>query len=228
MKCSACGKTISKVYWIDKDPLGYECYKREMAIRHKKFEDDKNAQYQCQCAAAIMVLKNKRKNHFIDSILRQWSECHKITGKQLKCILNSFSVEERVEYHVSIFYASCNDDTKKEAVERIESLIQFQGVAEKYMDDDRINNALVEYGRNRIQRYGFFYAMYIDPDFPELSWDGPRMFDGRKLTEYQSDPDTKVLKIVQTEEQAEECKQFKLNCEERKKHSQAWKLAEVK
>lgn len=114
MKCSACGKAITNVYKLDGKSYGKSCYKKELALRYKIFEDAKNLEYSKKVFSAMEIYKNKKSNSFHDSIMAQWEDCKKITAKQLSCILKSFTLMEDISFYEMRFNLTEDEKTKEQ------------------------------------------------------------------------------------------------------------------
>ena len=98
LKCADCGKTIQNPHYLNGKAYGYSCYKKQLALLYKKFEDEKNAEYAKECFAAMQIFERKKSNSFHDSICKQWNECKKLTGKQLICIEKGFTPKEKIDF----------------------------------------------------------------------------------------------------------------------------------
>jgi len=98
VECADCGRKIPicNAHYINGKPYGYGCYKKQLALLYKRWEDEKNAEYSVKCFAAMQVFQDKKSNSFHDSICKQWNECKKLTAKQLNCIINGFTDQENI------------------------------------------------------------------------------------------------------------------------------------
>lgn len=102
VKCADCGRKIPicNAHYINRKPYGYSCYKKQLTLLYKQWEDEKNAEYSAKCFAAMQVFEGKKSNSFHDSICKQWNECKKLTVKQLECIIKGFTSQEKINFWI--------------------------------------------------------------------------------------------------------------------------------
>lgn len=191
--CTECGKPIEKPYYIDGKPYGYTCYKREMAIRLAKMklteQEEKNAQYSCECFCAMEIFKNKKPGRFHDSICEQWDACHKLTINQLKAIRNSFSGLEKVIFYA--LQANLQDDkhyqeNMAEWTETEINRLKTQEEQKLFIENDLINNALL-----KIKKYKNGFVWIFDSDYDGIFVDRLSTWEKEK-----QDPEIKLLKMI--------------------------------
>ena len=191
--CTECGKPIEKPYYIDRKPYGYTCYKREMAIRLAKMklaeQEEKNAQYSCECFCAMEIFKNKKPGRFHDSICKQWDACHKLTINQLKAIRNSFSGSEKVTFYA--LQANLQDDkhyqeNMAEWTETEINRLKTQEEQKLFIENNLINNALL-----KIRKYKNGFVWIFDSDYDGIFVDNLSTWEKEK-----QDPEIKLLKMV--------------------------------
>lgn len=205
VECTDCGRKISvcNAHYLNGKPYGYNCYKKQLVLLYKQWEDEKNAEYSAKCFAAMQIFEGKRSNSFHDSICKQWNECKKLTAKQLDCIIRGFTSTETINFYL-IWQQITNDTDLKSS---ITNWVQYEIEKNKNGFADYINNEAIincmffkySYGKN-----GFhFYKYVFDPDFPDesihvfISSNGGRR--ERKdiyLNEHMEDKEIEVLKIV--------------------------------
>ena len=191
--CTECGKPIEKPYYIDRKPYGYTCYKREMAIRLAKMklaeQEEKNAQYSCECFCAMEIFKNKKPGRFHDSICEQWDACHKLTINQLKAIRNSFSGSEKVVFYA--LQANLQDDKRyqenmAEWTETEINRLKTQEEQKLFIENNLINNALL-----KIRKYKNGFVWIFDSDYDGIFVDRLSTWEKEK-----QDPEIKLLKMI--------------------------------
>lgn len=191
--CTECGKPIEKPYYIDGKPYGYTCYKREMAIRLAKMklaeQEEKNAQYSCECFCAMEIFKNKKPGRFHDSICEQWDACHKLTINQLKAIRNSFSGSEKVVFYA--LQANLQDDKHYQEnmakwTETEINRLKTQEEQKLFIENNLINNALL-----KIRKYKNGFVWIFDSDYDGIFVDNLSTWEKEK-----QDPEIKLLKMV--------------------------------
>ena len=191
--CTECGKPIEKPYYIDGKPYGYTCYKREMAIRLAKIklaeQEEKNAQYSCECFCAMEIFKNKKPGRFHDSICEQWDACHKLTINQLKAIRNSFSGSEKVIFYA--LQANLQDDkhyqeNMAEWTETEINRLKTQEEQKLFIENNLINNALL-----KIRKYKNGFVWIFDSDYDGIFVDRLSTWEKEK-----QDPEIKLLKMI--------------------------------
>ena len=191
--CTECGKPIEKPYYIDGKPYGYTCYKREMAIRLAKMklaeQEEKNAQYSCECFCAMEIFKNKKPGRFHDSICEQWDACHKLTINQLKAIRNSFSGSEKVVFYA--LQANLQDDkhyqeNMAEWTETEINRLKTQEEQKLFIENNLINNALL-----KIRKYKNGFVWIFDSDYDGIFVDRLSTWEKEK-----QDPEIKLLKMI--------------------------------
>lgn len=191
--CTECGKPIEKPYYIDGKPYGYTCYKREMAIRLAKMklteQEEKNAQYSCECFCAMEIFKNKKAGRFHDSICEQWDACHKLTINQLKAIRNSFSGSEKVVFYA--LQANLQDDkhyqeNMAEWTETEINRLKTQEEQKLFIENNLINNALL-----KIRKYKNGFVWIFDSDYDGIFVDRLSTWEKEK-----QDSEIKLLKMI--------------------------------
>lgn len=191
--CIECGKPIEKPYYIDGKPYGYTCYKREMAIRLAKMklteQEEKNAQYSCECFCAMEIFKNKKAGRFHDSICEQWDACHKLTINQLKAIRNSFSGSEKVVFYA--LQANLQDDkhyqeNMAEWTETEINRLKTQEEQKLFIENNLINNALL-----KIRKYKNGFVWIFDSDYDGIFVDRLSTWEKEK-----QDSEIKLLKMI--------------------------------
>lgn len=190
--CTECGKAIEKPYYIDRKPYGYTCYKREMAIRLAKMklaeQEEKNAQYSCECFCAMEIFKNKKPGRFHDSICEQWDACHKLTINQLKAVKNTFTTTEKVFFYALQADLQKDKHYQRSMAEWTETKLYSLKMQEQkaLIDNNLINSALL-----KIKKYKDGFVWIFDSDYNGIFVD--------KLSTYeteQDDPEIKLLKMV--------------------------------
>lgn len=102
VECADCGRKISicNAHYINGKPYGYSCYRKQLALLYKQWEDEKNAEYSAKCFAAMKIFEGKKSNSFHDSVCKQWNECKKLTAKQLECIIKGFTDKESIDFWI--------------------------------------------------------------------------------------------------------------------------------
>lgn len=193
-KCAICGKTIKNIYHLNRKIYGYECYKKELALIYKAFEDEKNEEYSAKCFAAMQVFKNKKSNNFHDSVCEQYENYKKITSKQLNCVERSFTKNEMLEFYVLYFSLTKKDNTKRDIAYSVYNTIkdnQYNNICdERIIEKEDIVSVLLYV--DDFKHGIFFYKDYVvNKIFIQKI--------GRKehyLKEYQEDDSIEILKVV--------------------------------
>ncbi len=192
-KCAICGKIIKNTYFLNGKIYGYECYKKELALIYKKFEDEKNAEYVAKCFAAMQVFKNKKSNAFHDSVCKQYDNYGKLTARQLECILKGFTSKEIVNFCIAWHPLTKKDSEKV----HIASLLykQVQDDVDSIIDNDDVIEVLLSH--DEFKKYGLFfcYDKLCKKTFVEKI--GRR---GCRLKDCEEDDEFEVLKIVKKDE----------------------------
>lgn len=192
VKCSECGRSIpiGNAYYLNGKPYGYTCYRRNVTLIYKQWEDEKNTEYSAKCFAAMQIFQNKKSNSFHNSVCKQWDDCKKLTAKQLACIEKSFTEKEDTEFCV-IWKQLTNDDfTKSSIASRIKHNICDK--LSDYIDNDTVLNCICY---NCEYKYGFHIVRDIDDD-PEIIYIMRNGKDNSQLKEDIEDEYLEVLKIV--------------------------------
>lgn len=197
VECADCGRNISicNAHYINGKPYGYSCYKKQLALLYKQWEDEKNAEYSAKCFAAMQIFEGKKSNSFHDSVCKQWNEYKKLTAKQLECIIKGFTDKESIDFWI-IWQQLTNDECLKWSIPTwIENIIykNEKGVAE-YMENKAFINCML-YDR-KYKKYGFhFYKdTEIEPKKVCIMENGK---DNHILNEDIEDEYTEVLKVVE-------------------------------
>lgn len=197
IQCADCGRKIPvcNARYINGKPYGYSCYKKQLALLYKQWEDEKNTEYSAKCFAAMQIFEGKRNNSFHDSICKQWNDCRKLTAKQLECIIKGFTEQEKVNFWL-IWFQLTNDECLKWSIPSwVENTIRKNknGFAD-YMEDDAIINCLL-YDRN-YGKQGFHFYRDIEIDSERIHM----IENGRNksyLNENVEDEYIEVLKVVE-------------------------------
>lgn len=146
-KCIECGKQINNPYYINGKAYGYSCYKKQLALIYKQWEDERNKEYSQDCFAVMQVFQDKKSNSFHDSICKQWEECKKLTGKQLNCMKKGFTNDDWIKYWIIKQNLTINESEKSKCANKVQDLLckireinakQFI----KYFDDEAVVNCL--------------------------------------------------------------------------------------
>lgn len=194
VQCADCGRKIPvcNAHYINGKSYGYSCYKKQLALLYKQWEDEKNAEYSAKCFAAMQVFESKKSNSFHDSICKQWNDCKKLTTRQCECIIKGFTDQEKINFWI-IWQQLTNDEWQKSSIASwIEDLIRNN--FKEYIENEAILNCLL-YNRN-YKRYGFHFVHDID-DNPELVYICDNGKNNRYLNEHMEDEYSEVLKVVE-------------------------------
>ena len=197
IQCADCGRKIPvcNARYINGKPYGYSCYKKQLALLYKQWEDEKNTEYSAKCFAAMQIFEGKRNNSFHDSICKQWNDCRKLTAKQLECIIKGFTEQEKVNFWL-IWFQLTNDECLKWSIPSwVENTIRKHknGFAD-YMEDDAIINCLLydrKYGK---QGFHFYRDIEIDSERIHMIENGRNK---SYLNENVEDEYIEVLKVVE-------------------------------
>src|SRR5574344_1150877 len=190
MKCSLCGKEIKNLYYINGKIYGYNCYKQQLALLFKQWEDEKNYEYSVKCFSAMKIFENKKSSSFHDSIIKQWSDCKKLTSKQLDCIVKGFTLSERIDFE-SIWSTLTRDDCLKRSISSwIESNLHKNQKFIDYIENESVNNAI-------LYRYkkGFHYVKDVE-DGNDMIFIMDNGRSDKNLNESLNDEYLEVLKII--------------------------------
>lgn len=189
MKCTTCGRDIRNPHYINGKIYGYNCYKLQLALLFKQWEDEKNHEYAVKCFSAMEIFKDKKSNSFHDSIVSQWNECKKLTAKQLECIIKNFTLSEMIDFE-SIWSVLTEDDCLKRSIASwIESDLYKNQKFIDYTENEMVNNAILYYYKK-----GFHYCTDIEDD---IIWIMDNGKDNKKLNESLEDEYIEVIKIVE-------------------------------
>lgn len=140
--CAECGKEIKNPHYLNGKLYGYNCYKKELAILYKQWEDERNTEYSAKCFSAMEVFKTKKSNSFHDSIVNQWNNCKKLTAKQLECIIRGFTLEETISFY-KLWFLIANKENQKGISSWLENIILKNKIVFKIVHDEEICNILL-------------------------------------------------------------------------------------
>lgn len=194
VECTDCGRKIPicNAHYINGKPYGYNCYKKQLALLYKQWEDEKNAEYSAKCFAAMQVFEGKKSNSFHDSICKQWNDCKKLTAKQLECIIKGFTDQENVNFWI-IWQQLSNDEGLKWSIPGwIENLVK--GDFSNYINDESIINCMLY-----DQRYKRGFHFYKDYEYG----DGSKILierngkNGKCLQKNMEDEYIEVVKVIE-------------------------------
>lgn len=192
-KCTGCGKQINNPYYINGKAYGYSCYKKQLALIYKQWEDERNKEYSQDCFAVMQVFQNKKSNSFHDSICKQWKECKKLTGKQLACIKKGFTNDDKIQYWIVKQALATDKHEKSNCADMVQDLLYKirRSNAEKfikYFEDEAVVNCL------RLKREyvnGFHIWKDIEDDFDYTCISS----NSEYLQDHKEDEFIEVLKI---------------------------------
>lgn len=196
VECADCGRKIPacNAHYINGKPYGYSCYKKQLALLYKQWEDEKNAEYSAKCFAAMQIFEGKKSNSFHDSICKQWNDCKKLTAKQLECIIKGFTDQENINFWI-IWQQLTNDECLKWSIPSwIENVIRKNknGFAD-YIEDESIINCLL-YDQIYKRGFHFYRDIEIDPERIHITENGR---NNSYLNENVEDEYIEVLKVVE-------------------------------
>lgn len=194
VECADCGRKIfiCNAHYINGKPYGYNCYRKQLALLYKQWEDEKNTEYSAKCFAAMQVFEGKKSNFFHDSICKQWKSARKLTARQLEYIIKGFTNEESINFWIIWQQLSNNVSFKCGVPSWVEHIIGNN--FKKYMDNEAILNCLLY--DPQYKRYGFHFCHDIDDDLETIFISR----NGRKnifLKEHIEDEYIEVLKVVE-------------------------------
>lgn len=197
IECTDCRRKIPicNAHYINGKPYGYGCYKKQLVLLYKQWEDEKNSEYAAKCFAAMQVFQDKRSNSFHDSICKQWNDCKKLTARQLECIIKGFTDKESVDFWI-IWQQFTNDECLKWSIPTwVENIIykNKNGFAD-FMENEAIINSLL-FDR-KYRKYGFHFYRDVEYDSERICiMDNGK--DNRILNENIEDEYIEVLKVVE-------------------------------
>ena len=193
IKCADCGREISprNAHYISGKAYGCSCYKKQLAILYKKWEDEKNEEYSIKCFSAMQIFQNKKKSSFHDSICRQWNDCRKLTAKQLNCIINGFNDKEKIDFYIIWCSMTKDESLKRSIASWVQSLIR--NGYQDYIDNELFISCML-CGRE-YKKYGFHFLHDIE-DEPELVFIMANGKDDKTLKENAQDEYFEILKVV--------------------------------
>lgn len=184
-----CGRKIPicNAHYINGKPYGYGCYKKQLALLYKQWEDEKNAEYSAKCFAAMQIFEGKKSNSFHDSICRQWNDCKKLTAKQLECIIKGFTDQENINFWI-IWQQLSNDECLKWSIpEWIDRKIDNYA---DYMENEAIINCLLY--DPIYKKRGFHF--YRDK---EHNQDKVGIMSNANLDDNLEDEEIEIIKVVE-------------------------------
>ena len=197
VQCADCGRKIPicNAHYINGKPYGYSCYKKQLALLYKQWEDEKNAEYSAKCFAAMQIFEGKKNNSFHDSICKQWNDCRKLTAKQLDCIINGFTQSETFDFWF-IWQELSNDDcTKRSIGSWLYNEIAKNHAFGQYMENEKVLNCLLYMYEFRS---GFHFLRDIDdPLEPDMIFIMENGKNNKYLKEHMKDEYLEVLKVVE-------------------------------
>ena len=197
VECADCVRKIPicNAHYINKKHYGYSCYKKQLALLYKQWEDEKNAEYSVKCFAAMQVFQDKKSNSFHDSICKQWNECKKLTVKQLNCIINGFTDQENINFWI-IWQQLTNDECLTWSIPSwVENTIYKNrtGFAD-YMGNEAVINCLLYDRTYKKQGFHFSHDLEINPERVCITKNGKNNI---YLQENIDDEFVEVLKVIE-------------------------------
>jgi len=151
MECVTCGKKILNTHLLDGKVYGYNCYKLALALKYVALQGIKNDDWVRKCVAAIETFQNMKfkdswNENFQVSILAQWNECGKLTGKQMEAIVKKFDEIEHMKYQ--LLYLELSEYNKEIArgiennIRRMFMYFANNAMAEIFKNDERVHAAI--------------------------------------------------------------------------------------
>ena len=197
VECADCGRKIlgCNAHYINGKYYGYSCYRKQLALLYKQWEDEKNAEYSAKCFAAMQIFEGKKSNSFHDSICKQWNDCKKLTAKQLECIIKGFTDKENIKFWIIWQQLSSDECLKWSISSWVENAIRKMGNGfGEYMEDEAVMNCLLydrEYGKHG---FHFYRDVEIEPEKIHMTKNGR---NNTYLNENMEDEYIEVLKVVE-------------------------------
>ena len=189
VECADCGRKIPicNAHYINGKPYGYNCYKKQLALLYKQWEDEKNAEYSAKCFAAMQVFEGKKSNSFHDSICKQWNDCKKLTARQLECVIKGFTDQENINFWL-IWQQLTNDECLKWSIpawvdRKIDNYVD-------YMENEAIINCLLY--DPIYKKRGFHF--YRDKEYNQ---EKIGIMSNAELNDNLEDEEIEVLKVVE-------------------------------
>lgn len=195
VECADCGRKIPicNAHYINGKPYGYSCYKKQLTLIYKQWEDEKNAEYSAKCFAAMQIFGGKKSNSFHDSICKQWNDCKKLTAKQLECIIKGFTDQENISFWI-IWQQLTNDRSLKWGIpEWVKKVIYKNGGFADYIENEAVINCLLYAPEYKKRGFHFYRDIEIDPEIVHIMENGK---NNHILNENMEDEYTEVLKVV--------------------------------
>lgn len=192
VQCADCGRKIPicNAHYINGKLYGYSCYKKQLALLYKQWEDEKNAEYSAKCFAAMQVFEGKKNNSFHDSICKQWNDCKKLTARQLECIIKGFTKSEKINFWL-IWHQLSNDEMLKSSIPLwLEKEIDDYT---DYMENELFINCLFSYRKYR-HGFHFYHDIAIYPDRIHMMENGVRNI---YLQENKEDEEVEIIKVIE-------------------------------
>lgn len=189
VECADCGRKIPicNAHYINGKPYGYSCYKKQLALLYKQWEDEKNAEYSAKCFAAMQVFEGKKSNSFHDSICKQWNDCKKLTARQLECIIKGFTDQENIKFWI-IWQQLSNDECLKWSIPAwVDRKIDNYA---DYMENEAIINCLLY--DSVYKKRGFHF--YRDKEYNQ---EKIGIMSNAELNDNLEDEEIEVLKVVE-------------------------------
>lgn len=206
MKCATCGKEIKNAYYLDGKVYGYNCYKLVLTQKYAKMQELKNDDYSRKCIALIEVFKTKTfkdkwNKDFQESILNQFDNGHKLTGKQFNLISNKLDEVEKIEYNFLYLDLSKMIEDNKEYIDDIKNdlhglLLINSNMLKHFKNDERLFILIKDYYKKLIEKRGYKYYLIesIDEDDKEDGYDSfMEVVKEDRLNKYKEDKYTEIL-----------------------------------
>jgi hypothetical protein len=192
MKCVSCGKSIKNAHALNGKNYGYSCYRQQLALIRKEWEDANNFEYAMECIAAMEIYKNKRDTPFKISICNQWQAYNKLTAKQLDCVKKSFNAKEKIEYYKILFNLTKDSKNKEDCANWMHDLIRENRLAKNYLNDVLLHEILMTLPYNGY-KYGISFIQDVETGNVFIISNGK---NSSNLNDYYGDDEFKILKVI--------------------------------
>lgn len=153
-KCVTCNKEIRNIYKLDNKIYGYTCYRKALALKYINLQQEKNKTWNLQAASVIEIYKNKKFSKkwnldFQSSILEQFNNFKKLSGRQLECILKSFTDLEYFSFKLLNWELdSENKELEKWLFNSLRSGSKSSYYLENFKNNDSVKAVINSYARN--------------------------------------------------------------------------------
>lgn len=206
--CAACGKEIKNIYVLNGKNYGYSCYRKEIIKIAKQKEEYMDSIKKIDVFCLVEILKTKKTNSFVDSIINFYKENNFLSHNQINC-LSKYTLTDADKFNIELLKleiykaAQLNENDIKSQISETYSMLQ-QGaglkcntnILKRFFHDERLNNLVKPnlHHNNVLSLVAFRDLEDVEEGIDKVFYTVSR--NTKDLVKYQNDEDIEILDNV--------------------------------